>query len=84
MTHFSLECYHIYCLHDKPDNQNFENKLEKVQHKACLAITGAIQGTSRQILYQSYMEVHPQNSYLLLRSVSVGKLNLSYLDQNAL
>ena len=38
-------------LYDKPDNQNFENKLEKIQYKACLAITGAIQGTSRQTLY---------------------------------
>ena len=35
-------------LYDKPENQNFQNKLEKVQYKVCLAITGAIQGTSRQ------------------------------------
>ena len=32
-------------------NQDFQNKLEKVQYKACLAITGAIQGTSRQKIY---------------------------------
>ena len=38
-------------MYDKPDNQNFENKLEKVQYKACLAITGAIQGTSGQRLH---------------------------------
>ena len=38
-------------LYDKPDNQNFENKLEKLQYKACLGITGAIQGTSRQKIY---------------------------------
>ena len=38
-------------LYDKPDNQNFENKLEKAQYKVCLAITGAIQVTSRQRLY---------------------------------
>ena len=38
-------------LYDKPENQNFQNKLEKVQYKACLAITGAIQGTSRQKIY---------------------------------
>ena len=38
-------------LYDKPGNQNFQNKLEKVQYKACLAITGAIQGTSRQKIY---------------------------------
>ena len=35
-------------LYDKPENQNFQNKLEKVQYKAYLAITGAIQVTSRQ------------------------------------
>ena len=34
--------------YDKAENENFQNKLEKVQYKACLAITGAIQGTSRQ------------------------------------
>ena len=36
---------------DKPNNENFQNKLEKVQYRACLAITGAIQGTSRIKLY---------------------------------
>ena len=44
-----LDYGHI--LYDKPENQNFQNKLEKVQYKACLAITGAIQGTSRQKIY---------------------------------
>ena len=38
-------------LYDKPENENFQNKLEKVQYRACLAITGAIQGTPRQKLY---------------------------------
>ena len=39
-------------LHDKRNNENFQNKLEKVQYnRACLAITGAIQGTSRTKLY---------------------------------
>ena len=32
-------------LYDKPDNENFQNKIEKVQYKACLAITGTIQRT---------------------------------------
>ena len=35
-------------LYYKPENQIF---LEKVQYKACLAITGAIQGSSRQKKY---------------------------------
>ena len=38
-------------LYDKPGNINFESKIEKVQYKACIAITGAIQGTSRERLY---------------------------------
>ena len=37
--------------YDKPDNKSFENKLKNVQYKVCPAITGAIQGTSRQRLY---------------------------------
>ena len=38
-------------LYDKPNNENFQNKSEKVQYRACFAITGAIQGTSRTKLY---------------------------------
>ena len=38
-------------LYDKPNNENFQNKLEKVQYRAYLAITAAIQGTSRKNLY---------------------------------
>ena len=38
-------------LYDKPGNQNFENKIEKVQYSACIAITGAIQGSSKERLY---------------------------------
>ena len=33
--------------YDKPNNGNFQNKLEKVQYRTCVAITSAIQGTSR-------------------------------------
>ena len=38
-------------MYDKPDNQNLENKLEKLQYKACLALTEAIQCNSRQRPY---------------------------------
>ena len=34
-------------IYDQPQNQSFCNKLESVQYKAAVAITGAIQGTSR-------------------------------------
>ena len=37
--------------YDKPNNENFQNKLERVQYRACLAITNAIQGTSKERLY---------------------------------
>ena len=38
-------------LYDKANNENFQNKIEKLQYRACLAITGAIQGTSREKKY---------------------------------
>ena len=31
---------------DQPNNDSFSDKIEQLQYKACLAITGAIQGTS--------------------------------------
>ena len=39
-------------IYDQPQNQSFCDKLESVQYKAASAITGAIQGTSRNKLYQ--------------------------------
>ena len=33
-------------------HESLINKLEKVQYQACLAITGAIQGPSRENLYK--------------------------------
>ena len=38
-------------LYDKPSNDNFQNKMEKVQYRTCLAISGGIQGTSTEWLY---------------------------------
>ena len=38
-------------LYDKPNNENFQNKIERIQYRACLAITGAVQGTSRGKVY---------------------------------
>ena len=35
-------------LYDNPNNENFQSKLQKVQYRACLAITSAIKGTSRE------------------------------------
>ena len=39
-------------VYDKPNNESFANRLERVQYKACLAITVVIQGTSREHLYK--------------------------------
>ena len=39
-------------IYDQPHNESFCEKLESIQYKAALAITGAIQGTSREKIYQ--------------------------------
>ena len=39
-------------IYDHPHNSSFCEKLESVQYKAVLAITGAIQGTSRKKIFQ--------------------------------
>ena len=44
-----LDCGDI--IYDKPHNEYFKNKIENIQYKACIAITGAIQGTSQEHLY---------------------------------
>ena len=38
-------------IYGQRNNDSFSDKIEKLQYKACLAITGAIQGTSRECLY---------------------------------
>ena len=39
-------------LYDQARNESFHLKLVSVQYNACLAITGAIRGSSREKLYQ--------------------------------
>ena len=39
-------------LYDQAFNLSFQQKLESIQYRACLAITGAIRGTSRENIYQ--------------------------------
>ena len=39
-------------IYDKPFNESFKRKIEMVQYRAALVITGAIKGTSRNRLYQ--------------------------------
>ena len=38
-------------IYGQPQNESFCEKLESVQYKAALAITGTIQGTSREKIY---------------------------------
>ena len=38
-------------VYDQPQNTSFCNRLESVQYNSCLAITGAMRGTSRKRLY---------------------------------
>ena len=37
----------INILYDEPNNENFQNKIEKVQYKVCLAITDTINWHNR-------------------------------------
>ena len=39
-------------LYDQAFNNAFHDRLESIQYNACLAITGAIRGLSREKLYQ--------------------------------
>ena len=39
-------------IYDQACNSSFHEKLESIQYNACLAITGAIRGTSSEKLYQ--------------------------------
>ena len=39
-------------LYDQAFNLSFQHKLESIQYRACLAITGAIRGTFKEKIYQ--------------------------------
>ena len=60
-------------IYDQPQNESFCEKIESIQYKAALAITGAIQGTSRERIYQElgleslksrrlHVQLHVQNN----------------------
>ena len=38
-------------IYDQPNNESFYNLIEKFQYNAALAITGAIEGTSQNKIY---------------------------------
>ena len=37
-------------IYDQPNNESLDQKIERIQHNAALAITGAIKGTSQSKL----------------------------------
>ena len=47
-----LQIDYGHIIHDQPQNESFCEKTESIQYKAALAITGAIQGTSVERIYQ--------------------------------
>ena len=53
-------------LYDQAYNMSFHHKLESIQYNACLVITGAIRGTSKETLYQEL-------GLELLKSLSVTR-----------
>ena len=75
-------------LYDKPNNENFQNKIEQVQYRACLAITNAIRGTSRERLYDelglhSLIERRWRSKLIFFYKIMNGLLPeylFSYLD----
>ena len=46
----NLDCGNI--IFDKPNNESFKSRIETIHYKACVAVTGAIQGTSREHLFR--------------------------------
>ena len=50
----------MYSMYDQAFNNFFHSKIESIQYNACLAITGAIQGTSRGKTYQELGLEFPQ------------------------
>ena len=75
-------------LYNKPNNENFQNKIEQVQYRACLAITNAIRGTSRERLYDelglhSLIERRWRSKLIFFYKIMKGLLLeylFSYLD----
>ena len=56
-------------LYDKPSNDNFQNKMEKVQYRACLAITVGIQETSRENFPFQEIYLHRLSSASIIRQI---------------
>ena len=68
-------------IYDQPNNDSFSDKIEEqLQYKACLAITGAIQATSRECLYNELKDV----KVLVAGRVESFVISINYCQLNAL
>ena len=77
---FFIRLHLDYCdiLYDKSNNETFQNKMEKIKYRACIEITGGIQGTSRQQRYDE-LDLH-----LLVKRLWHNKLVKFYKIVNPL
>ena len=65
-------------LYDKPGNLKFKSKIEKVQYKTCIAITGAIPETSGEQLH------HELGLMLLSKRRWYNKIAFFYIILNGI
>ena len=49
-------------LYDKAFNESFHQKIESIQYNACLAITGAIRGSSRETFIKTGFGITPTST----------------------
>ena len=66
-------------LYDQAYNMSFHDKLESIQYNACLAITGAIRGTSKEKFYQ---ELGLESLQLRLWYRKLGMFNNIYKNKS--
>ena len=68
-------------IYDQPNNDSFSDTIEEqLQYKACLAIAGAIQATSRECLYNDLKDV----KVLVAGGVESFVISINYCQLNAL
>ena len=54
-------------IYDKPNNEPFKSKIENIQYKACIALTGVIEGTSTFIIFcHKIVNGDPQGTLLTI------------------
>ena len=61
-------------MYNQPQNESFCQKLESIQYKAAVAITSAMQGTSREKIYQELGLKSLKSSRWYERLVSIFKI----------